>query len=135
MKTIARVHVASGATNYRQTISTGAFSLIADEPRSAGGQDAGPAPYDYLLASLGACTTITLQMYAERKGWQLNDLRVDLEMKKSSQGGAQIYRVLHCASDLSSEQWAKLVEIAGKTPVTRTLAAGAAIQTVRAEPS
>lgn len=129
MKAIATASVRSSDTAYRQDISTGGHALVADEPVSAGGQQAGPAPYDYLLASLGACTAITLQMYAERKGWKLDELRVELTLFKSSDGETRIDRVLHCSTELNEVQWQRLLNIAGKTPVTKTLLAGVAINT------
>lgn len=129
MKAIANASIRSADTAYRQDVSTAGYALVADEPASAGGQGAGPAPYDYLLASLGACTAITLQMYAERKGWQLDDLRVELTLFKNSEGETRIERVLHCASELDDTQWQRLLDIAGKTPVTKTLLAGVAINT------
>ncbi len=133
MKTISRAVVVAGAENYRQDIHTQSFSLIADEPESSGGRNAGPAPYDYLLASLGACTAMTLQMYAQRKQWTLQGFRVDLELLKNRQGDTVIQRVLHCDNLLDAAQWDKLIEIAGKTPVTKTLLAGAQIHTRREE--
>ena len=69
MKEIARAEGAATGRPYRQNIQTHGFDLVADEPVTAGGQGAGPAPYDYLLTSLGACTAMTLQMYDERKAW------------------------------------------------------------------
>lgn len=129
MKAIANTSVRSSDTAYRQGINTAGHALVADEPINAGGQNAGPAPYDYLLASLGACTAITLQMYAERKGWQLDDLRVELTLFKNSEGETRIDRVLHCSAELDDVQWQRLLDIAGKTPVTKTLLAGVAITT------
>lgn len=129
MKAIANASVRSSDTAYRQDVSTAGHALVADEPASAGGQGAGPAPYDYLLTGLGACTAITLQMYAEHKGWQLDDLRVELTLFKNAQGETRIDRVLHCTSELDEAQWQRLLDIAGKTPVTKTLLAGVAIDT------
>jgi len=129
MKTIANASVRSDDENYRQALVTGGHNLVADEPLSAGGQGAGPAPYDYLLASLGACTAITLQMYAQRKGWDLGDLRVELTLLKNREGETRIDRVLHVSAELDEAQWQRLLDIAGKTPVTQTLMAGVAITT------
>lgn len=100
---------------------------MADE--GAGGRDTGPAPYDYLLASLGACTAITLQMYAERKRWDLGDLCVELTLFKDREGETRIERVLHVSAELDDAQWQRLLDIADKTPVTKTLLAGMAITT------
>lgn len=132
MKKISAAQVTAAGTHYRQDISTSGFSLVADEPVTSGGQGVGPAPYDYLLASLGACTAMTLQMYAERKEWALGDLSVELELLKNAGGDTHIERVVSCSASLSDEQWAKLLDIAGKTPVTKTILAGATITTTQA---
>jgi putative redox protein len=105
--------------------------MIADEPLGAGGQNAGPGPYYLLLASLGACTAITLKMYADRKGWSIGALRVALTLHKAEDGAALIERRLSSDAPLEAAQWDRLVEIAEKTPVTRTLRAGASITTTR----
>jgi len=115
-------------TRYKVAISTGGHALTADEGPALGGQDAGPAPYDLLLASLGACTSITLKMYAERKGWDLRALSVDLKLRKEGER-THIDRVLHVTGALNAEQRARLADIAERTPVTLTLKAGADILT------
>ncbi|CAG9168643.1 OsmC family protein [Cupriavidus respiraculi] len=131
MKAVSQASVRAAGPNYRHEVTTGAHRLIADEPAHAGGQDAGAAPYDLVLAGLGACTAITLRMYAERKGWDLGDLRVDLTLLKDRDGNARIDRVLATSAPLSDEQWERLLDIAGKTPVTKTLQAGTPIGTTR----
>lgn len=131
MKRIASAVVRPGGPNYTQAIETGGFTLAADEPVGAGGRNAGPGPYNLLLASLGACTAITLKMYADRKGWQIGALQVALTLDKDGDGATHIARRLSSDAPLDAAQWDKLVEIAGKTPVTRTLLAGAAITTTR----
>lgn len=133
MRAIATASVTSAAVAFRQDIRTGNHTLVADEPPDHGGRDAGPAPYDLLLAALGACTSITLEMYAEKKGWVLGQLRVDLTFFKSKEGESRIERVLHVTEPLTEEQWARLIDIAGKTPVTKTLLAGTAITTSAGE--
>ncbi|MGE0031227.1 MAG: OsmC family protein [Steroidobacteraceae bacterium] len=133
-KRIASAVVTPAGPNYAQDIATGGFELKSDEPVSAGGQDAGPAPYGLVLAGLGSCTTITLKMYADRKGWDIGRMRVALTLDKDADGRAFIGRVLSTDATLSLGQWDKLIEIAGKTPVTKTLAAGAEITTTRAGP-
>ncbi len=132
MKPVATAEVRSDGPNYRHAIETGTHRLLADEPEHAGGHDAGPAPYDYVLAGLGACTAITLRMYAQKKGWDLGELRVELVLLKNHEGDASIERVLHASGRLDDAQWERLLDIAGKTPVTRTLQAGATISTRRA---
>jgi len=71
MKTPYTATVVSTGTNYLHRVRVGPFDMVTDEPQSLGGQGQGPAPYDYYLASLAACTAITLRMYAEKKGWNL----------------------------------------------------------------
>ena len=117
-----------GAPRYKVAITTGAHALTADEGPALGGQDAGPAPYDLLLAGLGACTAITLKMYAERKGWDLGTLSVDLKLRKEADR-THIHRTLHIEGALDAEQRARLADIAERTPVTLTLKAGADILT------
>lgn len=133
MKTISTATAHSTSVNYRTEIQTGGRDLVADEPVSSGGQGAGPAPYDYLLAGLGACTDITLRMYAERKGWNIGELRVELTLLKNKEGEARIERVLRSSEALTDEQWERLLDIAGKTPVTKTILQGAPIATRRGE--
>lgn len=130
---VATATVRSGGENYRHDIVTGNHTLVADEPAHAGGRDAGPAPYDLVLSGLGACTAITLRMYAEKKGWNLGDVQVELTLRKNRAGDAAIERVLHCSGPLDDAQWARLLEIAARTPVTLTLQNGAAISTRRGD--
>ncbi len=132
MTPIANVSVDTNTPNYRQTITTGhGHVLAADEPESAGGTNAGPAPYELFLAGLGACTAITLRMYAQHKGWDIGELKVDLQLLKNREGDARIDRVLSTDAALSDEQWEKLLAIAEKTPVTLTVKQGAPIATRR----
>jgi putative redox protein len=132
MKRLASAVVTPTGPNYEQDIATGGFELKSDEPASAGGRNAGPAPYALVLAGLGSCTAITLKMYADRKGWDIGRLRVALTLDKNAGGNAFIARVLSSDAALSAEQWDRLIEIAGKTPVTKTLSSGAQITTTRA---
>lgn len=132
MKEIAHATVVGTDTNYRHDIQAGTHVLVADEPVDAGGADAGPAPYELLLASLGACTAITLRMYAERKQWSLGKLRVELQLLKNKEGQTRIERQLSTDAALDEAQWQRLLEVAEKTPVTLTLKSGATIATQRA---
>lgn len=129
---MAHAVATTGTTDWATTVVTGCHSLVADEPVALGGQDAGPAPYDLLLASLGACTAITLRMYAARKGWPLDEARVELKHHKDGDR-SKIVRVLHLTGDLDPDQRARLADIAERTPVTLTLRAGADIATTLAE--
>lgn len=115
---------------------------LADEPRAYGGTDRGMSPYGFLAAGLGACTSMTIRMYARRKGWPLDHVRVDVCHDKmhaqdaSAGSGDRIdsfRREIYLEGDLSREQRAKLLEIADKCPVHRTLERSSTIHTVLAE--
>lgn len=114
----------NGQGRYQQQVSAGRHTLIADEPQAMGGDDAGLAPFDLLLAALGSCTSITLRMYAQRKNLALTHVSVALRHEKIDVGGQQvdrIERIITLAGDLSAEQRARLLEIANKCPIYRTL--------------
>jgi len=127
---IARCNVvgAAGDPNYRQTMNSGRHALVADERPSHGGADAGPTPLEYLIAALGACTSITLRMYAERKGWNLGEIAVSLSLHKT-QEGHRIERRVKCSLPLAAEQQTRLAEICEKTPVTLLVKSGVAMNT------
>lgn len=114
----------NGRGRYQQTVSDGRHTLIADEPLAAGGDDAGPTPYDLLLAALGSCTSITLRMYAQRKNLALTHVSVALSHEKIDVDGQRVDRIerrITLAGDLSDEQRERLLEIANKCPMYRTL--------------
>jgi putative redox protein len=134
VKRIASAVVTRIGPDYAQSIETGGFEFRSDEPVSAGGGNAGPAPYGLVLAGLGSCTAITLKMYADRKGWNLGTLQVSLTLEKDADGNSRITRLLSTDVALDDAQWERLIEIAGKTPVTKTLQAGATITAARARP-
>jgi putative redox protein len=106
----------------------GHHQLNADEGPALGGKDTGPAPFDILCSALGACTAITLRMYAERKAWPLRGVQVDVRFSGTGKEGA-IARVLSFDGELSQEQRARLADIAERTPVTLTLKSAIAITT------
>lgn len=117
-----------GTTNYAVSITAGHHQLNADESVKLGGKDTGPAPYELLCSALGACTAITLRMYAERKGWPLRGLHVDVGFESKGGEGA-IARVLSFEGELNNDQRARLADIAERTPVTLTLKQGVVITT------
>jgi putative redox protein len=128
---MAKANAHIGAQSYRVDIASGSHRLVADEPASRGGEDAGPAPYDLLLAALGACTAITLRMYADRHGWPITSLDVDLRIADTAEGKC-IRRVLVIEGP-EGEARARLAAIAERTPVTLTNKNGMTIDTTLAE--
>jgi putative redox protein len=119
-------------SKFQQTVVVGRHRLLADEPVAAGGEDTGPGPYDFLLAGLGACTSMTMRLYADRKSLPLERTTVTLTHSKiyaedcaecETKSGMldQIERVITMEGALDAEQRKKLMEIADKCPVHRTL--------------
>ena len=126
------VEVSTAGGKFAQWVRTPTHAFIADEPVSYGGSDHGPTPYDLLLAALGTCTSMTIRMYADRKGIPLESVRIDLEhsrdhhedcidCEKDGTAIQAIDRAIELVGDLTAEQRAKLIEIADKCPVHRTL--------------
>jgi uncharacterized OsmC-like protein len=134
------VVVRGGSGGFTQEIQAGRHRLVVDEPASVGGADAGPSPYDLLLAALGACTSMTVSMYARRKAWPLEGVTVNLRHAKnhaadctdceSNEGKLdRIERDIHFSGPLTDEQRARLLDMANRCPVHRTLASGIEIKT------
>lgn len=126
------VVVNAGLSRYVQNISVGPHLLQADEPGDAGGNDVGPNPYELLLAALGACTSMTVRMYAERKQWPLRSVQVRLAYARihaedcadcDTKDGMvdRIDTEVSLSGDLSDDQRQRLMEIANRCPVHRTL--------------
>jgi putative redox protein len=114
----------NGKGRYQQEVITGQHRLLADEPADMGGNDAGPAPFDFVMAGLGACTSMTLRMYAERKGLALQRVNVEMTHHKVEIDGVKrecIERQITLEGDLTPEQRQRLLEIANKCPVHRAL--------------
>jgi putative redox protein len=125
---VARASAKQAEARYTIKIRVGRHELVGDEPVSAGGGDAGPPPFGFVLAGLAACTAITLRMYAERKSWPLTGLAVELEYFREAEA-FRIERVLRVEGALDEQQRARLADIAERTPVTLALKAGATINT------
>jgi len=130
LKETAEVRI--GRDKYESKVVIRNHEFISDEPEESGGQNKGPNPYDLLLAALGSCTAMTLRMYADHKNWNLDGVRVSLSHEKihaedckdceSKEGKIDtIYRVIFLEGDLDETQRNRLLEIANKCPVHRTL--------------
>jgi putative redox protein len=119
-----------GTVNYTVSLVAGHHPLTSDEGTGAGGQDAGPSPHEMLCAALGACTAITLRMYALRKEWPLRAVHVDVLMHGEGKQHRSVTRRLRLEGDLDEAQRARLADIAERTPVTLTLKQGVVITTV-----
>ena len=115
------------------TVAVRDFQLLADEPRNDGGDDEGPTPEELLAAALASCTAITMELYAQRKGWDVGTVEVEVQFRPAERGFATNFAlVLRLPADLTDEQAAKLTAIAGKCPIHRTLD-GPAMFTERVE--
>jgi putative redox protein len=134
------VIVHGSAAGFAQDIAIGQHRLAADEPLSVGGTDTGPNPYDLLLAALGSCTSMTVAMYARRKQWPLESVTVRLSHSKVHAADCEasetkvgmldrIHRDVEFSGPLSEEQRARLLDIATKCPVHRTLESEIVIET------
>jgi len=139
------ITVHGSAAGFAQEIVIGQHRLFADEPASVGGTDTGPNPYDLLLAALGACTSMTVAMYARRKRWPLESVTVRLSHSKVHAADCaesetkvgmldHVNRDVELSGPLSQEQRARLLDIATKCPVHRTLASEIVIETLLTEP-
>jgi uncharacterized OsmC-like protein len=133
--------VRGSAKGFAQAISVGPHRLVADEPLARGGTDTGPNPYDLLIAALGACTSMTISLYARRKQWPLDDVTVTLRHSKVHAVDCEdcetkpamidrIERSIELYGALSEEQRARLLEIANKCPVHKTLTSKIEIETL-----
>jgi putative redox protein len=131
-------------SKFQQTVTTGPHEMVADEPVTVGGQDSGPGPYDFVLAGLGACTSMTMRMYADRKSLPVERITVTLKHSKIHAADCaecetregmldQIDRVISIEGNLDDDQRKRLMEIADKCPVHRTLTSEIRIVTKAAD--
>lgn len=110
------------AGTFRQSVKIRDHSLTVDEPADQGGDDAGPSPQELLAASLASCTAITMEMYAQRKGWDVGEVEVTADYTPAERGcPARFDLVMRFPDSLSEEQVERLRVIAAKCPVHRTL--------------
>lgn len=127
----------TGPARCTQRISAGRHTWAADEPESAGGSDTAPHPYQLLLSALGACTSMTLRIYAERKGWELRHTTVTLNHDRIHAEGCEtptgrldrVVPEVHLDDDLDGDQRATLLAVADRCPVHRTLRSEIIIET------
>jgi putative redox protein len=134
------VVASTGNGAFEQVMLNGRHALLADEPKAAGGSDIGPGPYEFLLMSLGSCTSMTVQMYAKRKQWPVEQVVVRLRhskvyaedcenCEKPSAKIDRIDRAIEFIGPLDAEQRSRLLEIANQCPVHRTLSSRIDIKT------
>jgi uncharacterized OsmC-like protein len=144
--TSQEVVVRSAGGPFRQEVTVGPHRMVVDEPASVGGSDAGPSPYGMLLAALGSCTAMTLQMYARTKGWPLESVEVRLSHDKihakdcasceTKEGKLdRIEREVIVGGPLTDDQRKRLAEIADRCPVHRTLASEIHVHTRMTTPA
>lgn len=119
---MAAVTVAIDRQHYQTHVTTGTQVLWADEPPENGGQGEGMEPFELMLASIGSCTAITVRMYADRKGWPLERVRIALSLTQDKASGTTlIHKRIDLAGALSGDQRARLMEIADRCPVHRMM--------------
>jgi putative redox protein len=119
----------ASAPPWRVELRAGSHHLVADEPITGGGGDAGPSPFGLLLSGLAACTAMTLRMYAERKGWDLVAIDVDVRYNVDDNGQASIERIITLPAGMPASERDRLGEVAERTPVTLAVRAGTPIST------
>jgi putative redox protein len=123
------VDVKTAGGKLAQTVTVGPHVLPAGEATTDGGDDSGPSPHEYLLAALGTCTSMTLELYAARKAWDLQRVHVHLTGHQEADAFV-IERTLHLEGGLSEEQRGRLAEIADKCPIARVLRGKTDIRTI-----
>jgi putative redox protein len=114
--------VARKREGYTHDVKAGRHSIIADEPERQGGQDLGPSPQELLAAALASCTAVTMEMYADRKGWNVDGMEVECRYSPAERGcPTRFETIMRMPAHLSEEQVERLQVIAAKCPVHRTL--------------
>ena len=108
--------------NLRHDVKVRRHTITSDEPKDHGGEDSGPSPQELLAASLASCTAITMEMYAERKGWDVGDINVEVEYEPAQRGSPTRFVMnVEMPKEVSEEQRERLMQIAAKCPVHRAL--------------
>lgn len=130
MSVIASAKVQALTAPWQGEVSSATHQFLTDKPEAAGGHDTGPAPYDFLTASLASCTMITLRMYAKHKEIELGDFSVEVDFHTNREQQEHIERRVIFAQPVSQDLKEKLLNVCSKTPVTKTLLRSLDIQTV-----
>ncbi len=118
MKATAR----RSSDTFKHHVEVRGHRLTADESKDQGGTDAGPTPQELLAASLASCTAVTVEMYAKRKGWNVGEVAVDVDYEPAQRGcPTRFGMVIHLPKELPEDQRERLMQIAAKCPVHRTL--------------
>jgi len=113
---------ATQRSKFTHDVKVRAHQMTADEPEEHGGEDLGPSPQELLAASLASCTAITMEMYAKRKGWNVDGLEVDVDYTPAERGSATTFKtIMKMPAHLSEDQVERLQVIAAKCPVHQTL--------------
>jgi putative redox protein len=123
-KIIATAEVTNKDENYTSTVRVNQHQLLVDEPLEKGGKDAGPGPGDYLCAALASCKAITLRMYAQRKKWEIGEIKVTANLvlgNETASGNNTFFCQLNITGDLDDEQQKRLLIIANSCPLHRLL--------------
>ena len=121
------VKVETAGGKFQQSVHVGPHELLADEPVDLGGEDKGLAPFEFVFTGLGACTSMTIKMYADRKGWPLEGVVVEVSGDKH-EGAFVLQRKIKLVGELSEEQRVRLLDIANKCPVHKMLTGQIVIQ-------
>ena len=110
------------AGHLKQDVAIRAHHVTADEPKKSGGSDEGPSPQELLAASLASCSAVTIEMYADRKGWDIGDVSVEVDYEPAQRGSPTKFKMeIRLPKELPDEQRERLAQIAAKCPVHRTL--------------
>lgn len=126
---------ATGEGRFQVSVSSGGAHFFADEPVESGGLGSGPTPYQLLASALAACTTMTLRLYAQHKGWPVTGIRTSVGHQRQGADNLRdvFKRSISFEGNLEPDQRSRLLEIADRCPVHRTLATGADVETVSRE--
>jgi putative redox protein len=111
-----------GDSAFRHHVTVRGHEVVVDEPEDSGGDDSGPDPQEMLAVSLASCTAITIEMYAKRKGWNIGEVKVDVDYEPAQRGSpTKFHQVIQLPKELPDDQRDRLMQIAAKCPVHRTL--------------